>query len=129
MKTTLFTIILSLFTFIAANATLPTPFSVEKKEDIELKGKDKSDREKTLVIPFQAWLVNNEEVEIISYHACTNVTISICTTSGQVLDSQTQSFASMQSVTFNISNYVSGYYQVKITIPIDTEISGTFMIE
>ena len=70
-----------------------------------------------------------EEIEIVSYHACTNVTVSICTTSGQVLDSQVLSFASMQSVTFNISNYASGYYQVKITTTTDIEYTGEFIIE
>lgn len=129
MKNKLLTIILSFLAFVSINATCPTILSIEEKEDIELKGRGNDDRGKSLIIPFQAWLVDNEEVEVLSYHACTDATISICTISGQVLDSQTLSLASMQSVSFNITEYVSGYYQVNITTPNGTEYTGTFMIE
>ena len=115
--------------FVSTNATVPTTLSINEREDIDLNGKNKDDRGKSLVIPFQAWLVDNEEVEILSYHAYTDVTVSICTVSGQVLHSQNLSFASMQSVTFNIGNYAEGYYLVKINTPSNTEYSGTFMIE
>ena len=129
MKTTLFTIILSLFTFIATNAIIPNTFAIEEKKSVGLESENEDDRGKSLVIPFEAWQTDNEEIEIVSYHACTNTTISICTASGQVLDSQTLSFAAMQSVTFNISNYASGYYQVNITTPSGAEFSGTFVID
>ena len=129
MKTTLFTFILSLFAFISINAVVPGTLAIEEKKPIELDGESEDNRGKTIVIPFKAWQTDNEEIEIVSYHACTNVTVSICTTSGQVLDSQVLSFASMQSVTFNISNYASGYYQVKITTTTDIEYTGAFIIE
>ena len=129
MKNILLTLILSCMAFVSTNATVPTTLSINEREDIDLNGKNKDDRGKSLVIPFQAWLVDNEEVEILSYHAYTDVTVSICTVSGQVLDSQNLSFASMQSVTFNIGNYAEGYYLVKINTPSNTEYSGTFMIE
>lgn len=129
MKNILLTLILSCMAFVSTNATVPTPLSINEREDIDLKGKDKSDREKSLIIPFQASLIDNQEVEILSYHAYTDVTVSICTISGQVLDSQTLSFASMQSVTFNIGNYAEGYYLVKINTPSNTEYSGTFVID
>lgn len=129
MKNKVFIFILSLLAFVSINATCPTVLAIEEKEDIELEGENKDDRGKSLVIPFQAWLVDNEEVEILSYHAYTDVTVSICTVSGQVLDSQTLSFASMQSITFNIGNYTEGYYLVKISTPNGTEFSGTFITE
>ena len=129
MKTTLLTFIVSLFAFITTDAIVPGKFAIEEKKPIELDGKDNGDRGKSLIIPFEAWQTDNEEIKIVSYHACTNTTISICTISGQVLDSQTLSFASMQSVTFNIGNYTEGYYLVKINTPTNTEYSGTFMIE
>ena len=129
MKTKLFTLILGMLAFLSINATSPTSLSIKEKEDIDLKGKNNSDREKTLIIPFQAWLVDNEEVEVLSYHAYADVIVSISTVSGQVLDSQTLSFISMQSVTFNISNYAKGYYLVKISTPSGTEFSGTFFID
>ena len=129
MKTKLFTLFLGMLAFLSIHAISPTSLSVEKKEDIDLGGRNDDDREKTLVIPFQAWLVDNAEVEVLSYHTYANVTVSICTASGQVLDSQTLSFASMQSVTFNLANYAEGYYLVKISTPSGTEFSGTFMIE
>lgn len=128
MKTTLLTFFLSLFAFISINAVVPGTLAIEEKKPIELDGESEDNRGKTLVIPFKAWQTDYEEIEIVSYHACTNVTISICTASSQVLDTQTLSFASMQSVTLNISDYVSGYYQVKITTPNGTQFSGTFMI-
>lgn len=103
--------------------------SLEEKKPIELKGKDGGDRGKSLIIPFEAWQINNDEIEVVSYHACTDVNISICTISGQVLDSQILSLSSMQSVTFNITGYASGYYQVNITTPNGTEFSGTFIID
>lgn len=129
MKNILLTLILSCMAFVSTNATVPTTLSINEREDINLNGKNKDDRGKSLVIPFQAWLVDNEEVEILSYHAYTDVTVSICTVSGQVLDSQTLSFASMQSITFNIGNYTEGYYLVKISTPNGTEFSGTFITE
>ena len=129
MNTKLFTLILSMLAFLSINATSPTSLSVEKKEDIDLGGRNDDDREKTLVIPFQAWLVDNEEVEVLSYHSYSDVTVSISTVSGQVLDSQTLSFTSMQSVTFNLANYTQGYYLVKISTPSGTEFSGTFVID
>lgn len=129
MKNTLVTFILSILTFLSINATSPTSLSIDKKEDIDLGGRNDDDREKTLVIPFQAWLVDNEEVEVLSYDAYADVTVSICTVSGEVLDSQTLSFASMQYVTFNLANYAEGYYLIKISTPSETEFSGTFMIE
>ncbi len=129
MKNKVFIFILSLLAFVSINATCPTVLAIEEKEDIELEGESEDNRGKSLVIPFQAWLVDNQEVEVLSYHVCTDVTISICTISGQVLDSQTLPLVSMQSVTFNITGYASGYYQVKITTPNGTEFIGTFMIE
>lgn len=129
MKTTLLTFILSLFAFITTDAITPSTLAIEEKKPIELEGENGDDREKSLVIPFEAWQTNNVEIGIVSYHACTNVTIRICTTSGQVLDSQTLSFASMQSVALNTNDYDSGYYQVKITTPTGTEYTGTFIIE
>ncbi len=129
MKTTLLTFIVSLFAFISINAIVPSTHAIEEKKPIELEGEKDDNREKSLIIPFEAWQTDNEEIKIVSYHACTNTTISICTISGQVLDSQTLSFASMQSVTFNIGNYAEGYYLVKISMPNGTEFSGAFVIE
>lgn len=129
MKTTLLTFIVSLFAFITTDAIAPSTLAIEEKKPIELDGKDNGDRGKSLIIPFEAWQTDNEEIEIVSYHACTNTTISICTASGQVLDSRTLSLASMQSATLNISNYVSGYYRIKINTPTNIEYTGTFIIE
>ena len=129
MKNKVFIFIVSLFTFISINAIVPTTHAIEEKDPIDLESETENGRDKSLIIPFQTWLVDNEEVEVLSYHVCTDVTISICTISGQVLDSQTLSLASMQSVTFNIADYASGYYQVNITTPNGTEYTGTFMIE
>lgn len=129
MKNKLLTIILSFLAFVSINATCPTVLAIEEKEDIELKGRGNDDREKSQISPFQAWLVDNQEVEVLSYHAYANVTVSISTASGQVLDSQTISFASMQSATFNINGYTQGYYLVKISTPSGTEFSGTFVID
>ena len=129
MKTTLLTFIVLLFAFISSNAISPSTPAIEEKKPIELEKEKNDNNEKSLVIPFETWQTDNEEIEIVSYHACTNTTISICTASGQVLDSQTLSFASMQSITFNLANYAEGYYLVKISTPSGTEFSGTFMIE
>ena len=129
MKNKVFIFIVSLFTFISINAIVPTTHAIEEKDPIDLESETENGRDKSLIIPFQTWLVDNEEVEVLSYHVCTDVTISICTISGQVLDSQTLSLASMQSVTFNIADYASGYYQVNITTPNGTEYTGTFMID
>lgn len=129
MKTTVFTFILSLFAFITTNAITPNTLAIEEKKPIDLEKEKNDNNEKSLVIPFEAWLVDNEEVEVLSYHTYTDVTVNIFTISGQVLDSQTLSFATMQSVTFNLSNYTSGFYQIKITTPNDIQIVGTFMIE
>lgn len=129
MKTTLVTFILSLFAFIPINAIVPSTHAIEEKKPIDLEREKDDNREKSLIIPFEAWQTDNEKIEIESYHACTDVTISVCTINGQVLDSQTLSLASMQFVTFNIADYASGYYQVKITTLNGTEYTGTFMIE
>ena len=129
MKTTLLTFIVSLFAFITTDAIAPSTLAIEEKKPIDLEGETENGRDKSLITPFQTWQTDNEEIEIVSYHACTNTTISICTASGQVLDSRTLSLASMQSTTLNISNYAEGYYLVKISTPNGTEFSGTFMIE
>lgn len=129
MKTTLLTFILSLFAFITTDAIAPSTLAIEEKRPIDIESEDQNEREKSLIIPFQAWVIDNEEVVVLSYHTYADVTVSICTISGQVLDSQTLSFASMQSVTFNISNFASGCYQVKITTPTDKEYTGLFIIE
>lgn len=129
MKTTLLTFILSLFAFITTDAIAPSTLAIEEKRPIDIESEDQNEREKSLIMPFEAWQTDNKEIEIVSYHVCTNTTISICTASGQVLDSQTLSFASMQSVTFNIGNYAEGYYLVKISTPSGTELSGTFVID
>lgn len=129
MKKTISTIMFLFCAIMSIQAALPSNPAIEEKEPIGLKGENKDDREKSQIIPFEAWLVDNEEVEVLSYHACTDVTISICTISGQVLDSQTLPLASIQSVIFNIADYASGYYQVNITTPNKTEYIGTFMIE
>lgn len=129
MKTTLLTFIVSLFAFISINAIVPSTHAIEEKKPIELEGETENGRDKSLISPFQTWLVDNEEVEVLSFNACTDVTISICTINGQVLDSQTLSFTSMQSFTFNIGNYAEGYYLVKISTPSNTEYSGTFVID
>ena len=129
MKTTVFTFILSLFAFITTNAITPNTLAIEEKKPIDLEKEKNDNKEKSLVIPCETWLVDNEEVDVLSYHTYTDVTVNIFAISGQVLDSQTLSFATMQSVTFNLSNYTSGFYQIKITTPNDIQIVGTFMIE
>ena len=129
MKTTLLTFIVSLFAFISTDAIAPSTLAIEEKKPIDLEKEKNDNNEKSLIIPFEAWLVDNEEMEVLSYHACTGVTINVCTINGQVLDSQILSLASMHSVTFNIGSYASGYYQVKITTPNGAEYSGTFAID
>lgn len=129
MKKTISTFMFLLCAIMSIQAALPSTPAIEEKKPIDIESKDQNEREKSLIILFEAWQTDNEVIEIVSFNSCTDVTISICTISGQVLDSQTLSFASMQAVTFNIGNYTEGYYLVKINTPSNTEYSGTFVID
>ncbi|MBR6622047.1 MAG: DUF3244 domain-containing protein [Bacteroides sp.] len=129
MKKTISTFMFLLCAIMSIQAALPSTPAIEEKKPIDIESEDQNEREKSLIILFEAWQTDNKEIEIVSYHACTNVTINICTINGQVLDSQTLSFTSMQSFTFNIGNYAESYYLVKISTPSNTEYSGTFVID
>ena len=59
MKTTVFTFILSLFAFITTNAITPNTLAIEEKKPIDLEKEKNDNNEKSLVIPFEAWLVDN----------------------------------------------------------------------
>ena len=101
---------------------------VEDKKDINLDGKTEDDRNKSLTLPFGAYLEDNLEVCVISYDDCPMVTLSIIDAYGNTIDTLSSALTSLQVVTFDISNYSNRTYTLVITTPTGTYLTGMFEV-
>lgn len=117
-------VVLPMQAFILSNT-----FKVEDKKDIELKGDTEDERDKSLLLPFRAYQIDNAEVCVMSYDFCSNATICILDVSGQTMDYFTSLLSSMQVVSFDISNYSEGTYTLVITTPQGTYLTGVFVVD
>ena len=117
-------VVLPMQAFILSNT-----FKVEDKKDIELKGDTEDERDKSLLLPFRAYQIDNAEVCVMSYDFCSNATICILDVSGQTMDYFTSLLSSMQVVSFDISNYSEGTYTLVIITPQGTYLTGVFVVD
>lgn len=129
MRTTILTIILSLLVAMPMNVfAMFDILEVEDKKDIELKGETEDENEKSLILPFGAYQIDNAEICVMSYDAYSNATIRILDANGWTMDAFSSSLVSMQVVSFDISSYPNGIYTLVITTPQGTYLTGTFEI-
>ena len=103
-------------------------YRVENKKDIELEGDTEDERQKSLTLPFGAYLEDNLEVCVISYDDCPMVTLSIIDAYGNTIDTLSSALTSLQVVTFDISNYSNRTYTLVITTPTGTYLTGMFEV-
>ena len=103
-------------------------YRVEEKKDVDLEGDMEDDRNKSLLLPFNAFQVDNSEICVMSYDAHSAVTIRIMDASGTMMDTQSLSLGSQQVVSFDISSYPNGTYTLIISTPQGTYLSGMFEI-
>ena len=101
---------------------------VEEKKDIDLEGDMEDERNKSLLLPFDAFQVDNSEICVMSYDAHSAVTIRIMDAGGTMMDTQSLSLGSQQVVSFDISSYPNGTYTLIISTPQGTYLSGMFEI-
>lgn len=101
---------------------------VENKKDIELEGDTEDERQKSLTLSFGAYQEDNLEIGVISYNDCPTVTLSIIDAYGNTIDTLSSALASLQVVTFDISNYSNGTYTLVITTPTGTYLTGMFEV-
>lgn len=101
---------------------------VENKKDIELEGDTEDERQKSLTLFFGAYQEDNLEIGVISYDDCPTVTLSIIDAYGNTIDTLSSALASLQVVTFDISNYSNGTYTLVITTPTGTYLTGMFEV-
>ena len=129
MRTTILTIILSLLVAMPMNVfAMFDILEVEDKKDIELKGETEDENEKSLILPFGAYQIDNAAICVMSYDAYSNTTIRILDANGWTMDAFSSSLVSMQVVSFDISSYPNGIYTLVITTPQGTYLTGTFEI-
>lgn len=101
---------------------------VEEKKDIDLGGDMEDERNKSLLLPFKAFQVDNSEICVMSYGVHSSVTIRIMDAGGTTMDTQSLSLGSQQVVSFNISSYPNGTYTLVVSTPQGTYLSGMFEI-
>lgn len=101
---------------------------VENKKDIELEGDTEDERQKSLTLFFGAYQEDNLKIGVISYDDCPTVTLSIIDAYGNTIDTLSSALASLQVVTFDISNYSNGTYTLVITTPTGTYLTGMFEV-
>ena len=130
MKVKLFTFLaFSLLAFLPMKAFLPSDvYRVEEKKNIDLEGDMEDERNKSLLLPFDAFQVDNSEICVMSYDAHSAVTIRIIDAGGTTMDTQSLSLGSQQVVSFDINSYPNGTYTLVITTPQGTFLSGMFEI-
>ena len=130
MKVKLFTfLVFSLLAFLPMKAFVSSDVHrVEEKKDIDLEGDMEDERNKSLLLPFDAFQVDNSEICVMSYDAHSAVTIRIMDASGTTMDTQSLSLGSQQVVSFDISSYSNGTYTLVISTPQGTYLSGMFEI-
>lgn len=130
MKTSIFTVILALLAILPMKAyPLFLVQEVEDKKDIKLQGDTEDDNKKSLVCPFGAYQVNNQEVCVMSYDAYSNVSIRILDTNGWVMNDYTSGLSPLQTISFDISSYSEGTYTLVITTPQGTYLTGVFEVD
>ena len=129
MKTSIITFLLLLIAIYPMKAFESSDvLRVEDKKDINLDGKTEDDRNKSLTLPFGAYQEDNLEVCIISYDDYPMVNLSIIDAYGNTIDTLSSALASLQVVTFDISNYSNGTYTLVITTPTGTYLTGMFEV-
>ena len=130
MKTSIFTTILASLVVLPMKA-FPSflMMEVEDKKDIKLQGDTEDDNKKSLVCPFGAYQVDNQEVCVMSYDAYSNVSIRILDANGWVMDDYTSGLSPLQTISFDISNYSEGTYTLVITTPQGTYLTGVFEVD
>ena len=130
MKVKLFTFLaFSLLAFLPMKAFVASDvLRVEEKKDIDLGGDMEDERNKSLLLPFKAFQVDNSEICVMSYGVHSSVTIRIMDAGGTTMDTQSLSLGSQQVVSFNISSYPNGTYTLVVSTPQGTYLSGMFEI-
>ena len=130
MKVKLFTfLVFSLLAFLPMKAFVSSDVHrVEEKKDIDLEGDMEDERNKSLLLPFDAFQVDNSEICVMSYDAHSAVTIRIIDAGGTTMDTQSLSLGSQQVVSFDISSHPNGTYTLIISTPQGTYLSGMFEI-
>lgn len=127
-----FFILKSIALFVALMWGMSLPCIADKKpiptiDPIELEGIIEDERERTLLLPVEAW-TNRNELNVIFHYAVSNVTITIYGPTG-VLANHIVSLYSYQSEVFDISNYPAGTYTLVITTPQGTYLTGVFEVD
>ena len=129
MKTSIITFLLLLIAIYPMEAFESFDvYRVDIKKDIELEGDTEDDDKKSLTLPFGAYQEDNLEIGVISYDDCPTVTLSIIDAYGNTIDTLSSALASLQVVTFDISNYSNGTYTLVITTPTGTYLTGMFEV-
>ena len=129
MKTKIITLLLSLSAILPMKAFKSSDVSrVEDKKDVKLDGRTEDDDKKSLTLPFGAYQEDNLEIGVISYDDCPTVTLSIIDAYGHTIDTLSSALATLQVVTFDISNYSNGTYTLVITTPTGTYLTGMFEV-
>lgn len=129
MKTRIITFLLLLIAIYPMKAFESSDvYRVDNKKDIELEGDTEDERQKSLTLPFGAYLEDNLEVCVISYDDCPMVTLSIIDAYGNTIDTLSSALTSLQVVTFDISNYSNRTYTLVITTPTGTYLTGMFEV-
>ena len=94
---------------------------------IKLEGETEDDRNKSLILPYEAWQ-SGQTVYVVSHNNVPDVTYTILSPSGAVVDRYTGTAVQMQPVALNASGHESGVYTLLITTPAGTYIYGTFSL-
>lgn len=103
-------------------------FQVEDKRDIDLEGDVEDDNKKSLVVPFNAYQVDNTEICVMSLGTYSSVTISIIDISGVTIDVLSLPLRPQQIVSIDISGYFKGAYSLIISTPQGIYLTGRFEI-
>lgn len=96
----------------------------KKPSEIELAGKCERHKNRSLILPLEVYIDSNQ-VRVTFFESMENVTISIIGDEG-VMETRTVSFADFQTEVFDVGPYTTGSYNLLITTPRGTNLSGSF---
>lgn len=129
MKTRIITFFVLLLAILPMQAFVSfDTFRVEDKKDLELQGDTEDERKKSLVLPFGAYQIDNAKICVMSYDAYSDIMIRVLDAGGQTMDCYHSGLSSLQTVSFDISNYANGTYTLIITTPQGIYLTGVFEV-
>lgn len=118
---------LALFLFVLLCIPSLAKVQWEVPDDILAAGLLEFPRGRSLSFPKAT--IQENQVSVTFFEALSDVTLTITSASGVVMQTRTVSFTAFQTEILNVSNCPKGTYTLSITTPRGTDLHGSFNIK